>query len=941
MEWNRTRSVEPSVISKKLKTICSTTDDTYSYRLTLKGPCPFQCVIPANRIKDFWRMCISGELNEENYTLCEEVSDSTPVVCDFVFSYTAPQQVPLPSNAVFAIMRCFHDLQYEHYMSSDNNAEKYCVVQTTEQYEDGSCCCVYVRFQFPYWRVSRSEINTFIRPRLVNLLTETGVVKEFPNGLIHDWEKSLLSFSYQVSLYGQPPQPNVSHFSTFEIYEPISDEMNYTAEVVEAGDIFSPMHHGHVIDSTLPGSWCEGMEPHVLYPLYLSTRYYNSLLMRKDMPASPMKVQKEYVDINMTNALEMCRVFLPMVPLHRFQDEVYWKVVGKCIYNSCRGSVQGLTLWIQTTYSLACQMPFYYKLGSVEETCSSAYYGFHTTYHTVRTLAWWARTENAQEYNAWHMKWIAYGREDAMDRSDFGIANMIYRNFWLDYAYDEDNSMWYEYDNGRWRGTKKCSKLTHAMSTKIAPQFGEKLAEYIATNPQSILEDGKNGTKKSDTSKCLEMIVYLLRSHRSKRNYLDEACGFFVMPNFTANLNKQKDIIGVMNGTIELREDGHRFRETIPEDYVTMTFTVPYEQSYTFNSFNVQRVWHWTSRMYPVESLHFYVWKFLGSVLQAGNPEKMFPIFTGDGNNSKSMLMEILALIMGSRLVKMPNAILTENQRNTNSTSATPALARMVDALLALTEECESNVELKSAIIKKYTGGDRFYARSLNQNGGDIQLTVKFGLVCNNVPVIANADNAVQNRVRIIPHLSTWSKNYPATEEEQWKYRIFPMDPNFSRQLESMAAAFFWIMCQGYDMYKREGLNEPEIISEYTSKYWLTNDFYAIYINENVESMHTIDKTPDFNYSIDVSSLYKNFRDWFVGYRAGVTLPDRNTFVMEMSKKWNKPIDSKWYAIRLRQSQGQGGNMPVQGQEYVESKSTVPNYVPQMQLPTAPRQAIF
>jgi phage/plasmid-associated DNA primase len=940
MEWNRGTPVSPSELSKKLRTICTATADAYGYRLTVKGSVPFQCGIPSGRIKDFWNMYLSGELSENKYVLLEEVGESTNVVCDFVLTYTNDQDDPFPDSGAFAIMRCFHDLQSDHYIGTPDNAERYCVVQTTDQYDVRGTSNIYVRFQFPYWRVSRNEINTFIRPHIINMLAEMGAVKEFPNGLMPDWEKSFQPFLYHVSLYGQPPNVDVPHFSTLEIYEPIPDEDNYFAESVPLEEVFSIHHHGHVIDTTLPAGCCEGMDVHDLYPLFLSTRYHASLLMRKGDPSSPHNVTTEYVDVSMENALEMCKIFLPLVSPHRWHDEVYWKIIGECIYNSCRGSAAGLTLWSQATYSVPFA-PFFSRLGDIEATCSSAYYGFHTTYHTVRTLAWWVRLENPKLYKEWHMRWVAYGRDEAMDKSDFGIATMIYRNFWLDYAYDEDNNMWYEYDEGRWRGSKKCAKLTHAMSTKIAPQFAEKLSEYLATNPESVLEDGKKGRNKSNATKCLELIVLMLRSHRSKRNFLDEACGFFVIPNFTANLNKQKNIIGVMNGTIELRSEGHRFRPTIPEDYVTMCFTVPYEVM-NYQSYRVREVLHWTCRMYPLEELHRYMWKFFGSVLQAGNPEKIFPVFTGDGNNSKSMLMEILALIMGARLVKMPVALLTESQRNTNSTSATPALSRMADALLALTEECESNIELKAAIIKKYTGGDRFYTRKLNENGGDIQLTAKFGLVCNNVPIVANADQPVRNRLRILPHLSTWAKDAPASEEDQWKYRIFPMDPNFSARLEPMASAFLWLMCQGYDMYRAEGLKEPAIITEYTNKYWLTNDFYATYIDENVEAMKNADKTPDFNYSVEVSVLYKNFRDWFVGFRAGVALPDRNTFVTEMSKKWNKPIESKWYAIRLRQTQQQQQypQDASQSNSFGDAgKQTVPSYVPQMQLPTAPRQA--
>jgi phage/plasmid-associated DNA primase len=260
--------------------------------------------------------------------------------------------------------------------------------------------------------------------------------------------------------------------------------------------------------------------------------------------------------------------------------------------------------------------------------------------------------------------------------------------------------------------------------------------------------------------------------------------------------------------------------------------------------------------------------------------------------------------VLGPYLVKLPVSILTENQRNTNSTSASPAIARAEGTREAITEETETNIELRGGVIKRFTGNDSFYARKLHDNGGEIKLTFKLILICNNVPIIPNADQAVKNRLIIIPFLSTWvDKNshvLPKSRKKQYKHRIFPSDPLFCTKLSRMAPAFLWVMVQYYPIYRKEGLVPPEIIRQHTESYWKVNDFYATYINDNIEVMLDEEGSPDHDYSVEVGKMYQDFRIWYRSSGCTSPVPDRINFTNEMSNKWDRPNGGKWTSIRLK-----------------------------------------
>jgi hypothetical protein len=239
-------------------------------------------------------------------------------------------------------------------------------------------------------------------------------------------------------------------------------------------------------------------------------------------------------------------------------------------------------------------------------------------------------------------------------------------------------------------------------------------------------------------------------------------------------------------------------------------------------------------------------------------------------------------------------------EKSSTSSGPTPQLARAKNTRIAFLDEPEDDVQIHKGVIKRYTGGDTFFARLLQDNGGDIQATFKMILVCNKVPIIPNADSAVQNRTRLFPFLSTWDlKDIPEEEEEQYSERKFKMDPFFEFRIPILAPAFLWIMAQYYPHYIFEGLNDPQIVIEHTASYWRDNDVYAQFAADNIREIYDANGARDIRAHVTLTEIYREFKAWFHDCFPGTKVPDRRDVGKELTSRWGRMVGNGWYGINL------------------------------------------
>jgi phage/plasmid-associated DNA primase len=234
-------------------------------------------------------------------------------------------------------------------------------------------------------------------------------------------------------------------------------------------------------------------------------------------------------------------------------------------------------------------------------------------------------------------------------------------------------------------------------------------------------------------------------------------------------------------------------------------------------------------------------------------------------------------------------------QPKRSSSGPSPELAQAKWTKIAFIDEPEDNRALLPGQIKRWTGGDSFFARFCNQDGGKIEVTYKTVLTCNKIPLFPAVEKSLVNRVGVLPYDSTWVDCPPETVEEQYKQRKFRKDPQFENQIPGMAAAFLWVATQYYPKYMEEGLKAPQAVKTRTEEYWTSSDVYGKFISA------CLTKSKDEKSFITTVQVNRVFGNWFsIAYPSKKERPDMDTLIVEISNRLKtQPITSCWYGWRI------------------------------------------
>jgi phage/plasmid-associated DNA primase len=303
---------------------------------------------------------------------------------------------------------------------------------------------------------------------------------------------------------------------------------------------------------------------------------------------------------------------------------------------------------------------------------------------------------------------------------------------------------------------------------------------------------------------------------------------------FDRSLDNNPMLVGVVNGVIEVDTKDAKFRPGKPEDYISMFTSLPYREDFHMECDAVKRYLKYLNQVFPNKDLMKYMRKDIASFLKGRNSEKLFRIFSGCGNNSKSVYIKLLERAFGSYCVSIPVSVITVKRGS--ASSASPETARLKGTHIATCAEPDDNETIKAGRVKEMTGNDRFFTRALFSNGEEIEAMYKLILITNKVPSIPNAGVAIKNRVIIIPFLAKFmNKDYPEDEEEQYRQKTFKMDPDFDDYVPLLAQAMLWCAVQDYREYCQDGLKYfPQVILDETLSYWEENDPYDLFIKEKL-----------------------------------------------------------------------------------------------------------
>jgi len=499
----------------------------------------------------------------------------------------------------------------------------------------------------------------------------------------------------------------------------------------------------------------------------------------------------------------------------------------------------------------------------------------------VGTLRWWAKQDNIVSYanvvNTSTIKLI----DDAIgsDGSHFDIACVVHAIFKDEFkAISKDN--WYKYDKQkhRWVRAREGLELRKMLSIDICKKFMER-SNYYNEACDDCIQKALNEEK---SKKCLK-IATKLKDSNFKDSIMKECRTLFIDDKFEETLDSRKHLLGFDNGVYDLKM--HMFRDGMPDDYILLSTKNNYVKCDS-SSPEFAEINEFFEKIFTNKNLRNYVMDVLSCIIDGSITQERFYIFTGQGSNGKSRLLDLIQKSIGEYYCILPIALLT--QKRAASNAAQSELERTKGRRFAVMQEPSENERLNIGLMKELSGQDRILVRTLYKEPYEFTPQFKMILTCNELPEVPSDDGGTWRRIKVCNFSSRFC------EKPDIKKNEFYMDLELSDKFERWKEVFISMLIERHKSINPSNITEPCEVRVATESYKQNNDIIGQFINENI----VID--PEIREPrLAIAKLYSDFRVWTAtNVVKGKKCPDRNQLKAYFEKILDTPYDSKgWRGI--------------------------------------------
>lgn len=873
-----------------------------------------------NHQEEFWRLYCDGLLTEGNQFMCgisESPNPYMPILVDIDLDWTEEEalnimkrrgvKVEYNKNGVAIFNESIYTqrhidklievyLDVFRYCFQEYEASRlFCfVLEKSKPYNNGVKVKNGFHLHFPYCFVHQSEQENQIYPRVVKRLNELDLFADLykeNSGAVVDRG----AVKKYWLMYGARKDTKLESYRLTRIVN--FKGMDVDLETVMENNVIVNLDGKHIDlkspvkkDDQDPG---EVKPIEYFLPRILSVHSYERPISRtrcdleSALPPKPSKIKdhkKEiYENMPFQEMYDMVKKLMAMINSRRADNYDTWIEIGWILFNIMKGSTdEGLQLFLEFSKRTS-------RNNYNEATCVYHWNTMEVRSYTIGTLRHFAGIDNPQEYAKFMAETSDRHIKDSLDGGHADLAKCLYDIFANRFVCASiERKIWYEFKDHRWIRMDSGISLRQRIDSELVPKYKLAIQKCFENGVDSQSEEVQARHKK------LNAILLHLKTAGFKDSIMKECQEKFYNGNFLERLDNDKYLVGFTNGVIDLHT--LTFRDGRPEDYISMTTGYDYKE-YKEDDPDVQEVNTIMIKIYPDPILKRYALEYFARLLKGGNDAKTFLCHCSSGNNGKSVMIELVEKALGNYMVKLPTALLTGKRGQ--SSQAAPELARTHGVKFAVLQEPDGNDTMNGGILKELTGNDTMFIRGLFQSGSDMKLLFKLSLITNNLPRIPADDQAIWNRVRVLPYQSLFPQNnaeVPLTWEEQMKKKIFYRDPTITEKFDILKPAFMFILFNTYkECMQRGWSDDPEMVTEATLKYRENNDYLLQFVNECIK----VDPRPGCN--IGINDLYNTFKSWFqMTYNNSVKMATKNEIKEQLLKKWGPMKLNKWPGKRLK-----------------------------------------
>jgi len=274
-------------------------------------------------------------------------------------------------------------------------------------------------------------------------------------------------------------------------------------------------------------------------------------------------------------------------------------------------------------------------------------------------------------------------------------------------------------------------------------------------------------------------------------------------------------------------------------------------------------------RIMPQAEMRRFLQRWFGLSMTALTGEQKFAFLYGAGANGKSVLVDLMAKLMGDYAASAKIESITGRNRRGGG-DATPDLMPLIGARFVRASEPDQGQHLKEGLIKELTGGEPILVRALNENFVLVYPRFKLTISGNHKPEIHGGDDGIWRRVLLVP----FDVQIPPDER----------DPDMINKLWAERSGILNWLIAGLLDYLAHGLQVPEQVTAATQEYREDSDPLASFLTV---CCGVSGKT---EHSIRAKDLSEAFALWMdEGGRGAWKPPTTVNRLKEKAGRWKHP----------------------------------------------------
>jgi len=529
------------------------------------------------------------------------------------------------------------------------------------------------------------------------------------------------------------------------------------------------------------------------------------------------------------------------------------------------------------------------KIGSsyIEGECQKLWNKMRKDHMGVGTLKWWAKQDN-------HSKYI-----EIMDSSILPLIDMCVRSdgahydiakvvqaIYKDEIKTVNKSQWYHYDKDkhRWKLTTEGSVLRIILSTEICHKFLER-AQYWNSQGFGTADPEQKDINSERAKKCTKIAIQL-KNASFKDSIMRELRCLFMDEKFDELLDSRSHLLGFINGVYDLKM--HIFRDGMPDDYIYHSTKLNYV-AYNPEQPEYTEIMDFFDKLFTIESVKNYVLDVLSCIIDGSIAQERFYIFTGQGSNGKSRVLDLIQKTVGDYYCILPIALLT--QKRAASNSAQSELERTKGRRFAVMQEPSEQDKINIGFMKELSGNDRIMTRGLYKEPTEFKPQFKMILTCNELPEVPSDDGGTWRRIRVVEFTSKFCENPKKPNE-------FAMDLELSDKFDRWTEPFLSMLIERHKYINPNAIPEPMEVRIATESYKNNNDIIGQFITDRI----VVDKEAQ-DERIGIANIYNDFRVWAAeNVPKTKKRPDRNQIKAYFEKMLGPyPTDNKgWRGLKYK-----------------------------------------